>query len=82
MHNIYKFCPKDTAYEIPLYLDYWFTRTAFNVFPYISLSKIKHPLVGPLFGGVYFYAHTLQTVLSMLHMKFLFLGIDSRKEEL
>jgi len=37
-------CPKDAAYEIPLYLDYWFMRRrAFNVFPGISLCKMKRP---------------------------------------
>jgi len=31
-----------------------------NVFPYISLCKMKHPLAGPFFGRFYFYEQTLQ----------------------
>jgi len=56
---------KDAAYmyEIPLYLDYLFMRRrALNVFPYISLCKMKHPLVGPILGGFYFYMQRLQTM--------------------
>jgi len=33
-----------------------------NVFPYISLCKMKRPLVGPYLGGFYFYVQTLQTM--------------------
>jgi len=60
---LYKPCLKDAAYEIPLYLDYWFMRRrAFNVFPCISLCQIKRPLVGPILGGFYFYLQSLQTM--------------------
>jgi len=31
----------------------------FPWFPYISLCKMKRPLVGPFLGGFYFYAQTL-----------------------
>jgi len=33
-----------------------------NVFPYISLCKMKRPLVGPFLGGFYFYVQILQTM--------------------
>jgi len=33
--KVYTPCLKDAAYEIPLYLDYWFMRTTLNVFPYM-----------------------------------------------
>jgi len=34
--KLYKPCLKDAAYEIPLHLDYWFTRRRIlHVFPYI-----------------------------------------------
>jgi len=56
MHKLYKSFLKDAAYEIPLYLDHWFMRKrALNVFPYISLFKMKRPLAGPVLGGFYFY---------------------------
>jgi len=53
--QIYKPWLKDAAYEIPLYLDDWFTRRrTLNVFPYISLCKMKCPLAGPILGRFYF----------------------------
>jgi len=63
MRIVYKSCLKDYEYEIPLHLDYWFTRIrGLHVFPYISLCKLKCPLVGPFLGGFYFYVQTLQTM--------------------
>jgi len=50
MHKCYKSCLKDAAYEITLYLDYWF----------ISHCKMKRPLVGPISSGFYFHAQVLQ----------------------
>jgi len=44
-------------------LDYWFMRRrALNVFPYISIRKIKRPVVGPIVGRFYFYVQTSQTM--------------------
>jgi len=37
-------------------------RRAFDVLPYICLCKMKRPLDGPILGGFYFYAQTLQTI--------------------
>jgi len=55
MCKVYKPCLKDAAYEFLLYLDYWFMRRrAFNAFPYITLCKMKHPLVGPFLGDFIF----------------------------
>jgi len=60
---LYKPCPKDAAYAFPLYLDYLFTRRrALNSFPYISLYKIKRPLVGLFLGRNYFRAQYSQTM--------------------
>jgi len=61
--KLYKLCLKDAAYEILLHLDYWFTwKRGLPVFPYVSLCKMKRPLVGPFWGGFYFYAQNLQTM--------------------
>jgi len=38
LYKVNKPCLKEAAYEIPLYLDYWFTRRAVNVLSYI-ISK-------------------------------------------
>jgi len=55
MCNLYKPRLKDAEYEIPFYLDYWFMRRrALNVFPYISLCKMKRPLVGPFLADFIF----------------------------
>jgi len=54
MCKLYSPCLKDAVYEIPLHLEYWFTRRrVLHVFPYISLCKMKPnftpfcPLLGP-----------------------------------
>jgi len=63
MCELYKPCLKDAADEIHLHLDYWFMRRrGLHVFPYISLCKIKCPLMGPFFGWFYFYVQILQTI--------------------
>jgi len=61
--------PKDASYQIWLKSVQWFWRRShflkmsiLDVFPYISLCKMKHPLVGPFLGGFYFYVQTLQTM--------------------
>jgi len=49
MRKLYIPYLEDAACEILLYLDYWFTgRRALNALPYISLLKMKRPIVGPL----------------------------------
>jgi len=41
MRKVYSQCQKDAAYEILLYLEYWFTwKRVLHVFPYISLCKM------------------------------------------
>jgi len=63
IRKLYEPCLQDAAYEIPLYLDYWFMRrTALNVFPYVSLSKMKSLLTWSFFGEICFYVQTLQTM--------------------
>jgi len=37
-------------------------RRGLHVFPYLSLCKMKCPLVVPILGRFYFYAQTLQTM--------------------
>jgi len=61
MCKVYSPCLKDAAYGIPLHLEYWFTRRrVLHVFSYISLCKMKRPLVWPFLGGFYLYVQTLQ----------------------
>jgi len=55
--------PKDASYQIWFKSVQWFSRVnVLNVFPYISLCKMKRPLVGPFFGRFYFHAQSLQTM--------------------
>jgi len=64
MCKLYKPCLKDVAHEIPLYLEYLFTRRrALYVLPYLSLCKTKCPLVGPILGGFYLYAQVYKPCL-------------------
>jgi len=62
---------KDAAYEIVLYLDYWFMRRrAFNVFLYIRLWKIKRSLVGSISGGFVLCKNFTNHVPTMLYIKY------------
>jgi len=63
---------KDAAYEIPLHLNYWFTRRiALHVFPCISQCKMKRPLIGAFLGGNYFLcAKYTNHVPRMLYVKY------------
>jgi len=54
------FNPHFTSYQILLKSIQWFWRVSvLNAFPYISLCKMKRPLVEPFFGRFYFYTQTL-----------------------
>jgi len=56
MRKLNKAYLKDAAYKMFLYLDYLFMRRrAFNVFPSIFLCEMKHSLVGPILGGIFFF---------------------------
>jgi len=78
MRKLCKQCLKDAAYGIPLHLDYWFMRRALNVFPYISLCKMRHPLVGAIFGQILFLcANFTNHVPRTLYVKYQSIGIAS-----
>jgi len=72
--KLYKIDLKDAAYDIILHLDYWFTRKRglhVHVFPYISLCKMKRPLVGPFFGRILFLcAKFTNHVTRMLYLQY------------
>jgi len=59
MCKLYKPCLKDAAYQFPLYLNCRHEKKSFKY-----LCKMKHPLVGSFLCGFYFYAQTLQNILS------------------
>jgi len=57
MRKLYKPCLKDVAYEIPLYFGLLVHEKNSFGFPYISLCKIKSPLVAK-----FIFMRSLQTL--------------------
>jgi len=54
---------KDDSYQIWFKSVQWFLKVSvLNAIPYISLCKMKHPLVGPFLCSFYFYVNSLQTM--------------------